>query len=86
MVMGVDPRTIASLLAEVELFGELDEATRLNVATRASRRVVERGQVIFWQDEPGEGRGRWHRPQEGASRLPQMVTDLSGRCRQPSRL
>jgi hypothetical protein len=86
MVVGVDPRTIASLLAEVELFGELDDSTRLAIAGRAGRRVVQKGQVVVWQDEPGEGRGRWHRPQEGASRLPQMVTDLSGRCRQPSRL
>jgi CRP/FNR family transcriptional regulator, cyclic AMP receptor protein len=54
MVVGVDPRKIASLLAEVELFGELDEATRLAIAGQARRRVVERGQVLFWQDEPGE--------------------------------
>jgi CRP/FNR family transcriptional regulator, cyclic AMP receptor protein len=54
MVVGVDPRTIASLLAKVELFGELDDSTRLGMAERASRRVVERGQVIVWQDEPGE--------------------------------
>ena len=54
MVVGVDPRKIALLLAEVELFGELDEATRLAIAGQARRRVVERGQVLFWQDEPGE--------------------------------
>jgi CRP/FNR family transcriptional regulator, cyclic AMP receptor protein len=54
MVVGVDPRKIASLLAEVELFGELDDSTRLAVAAQARRRVVERGQVLFWQDEPGE--------------------------------
>jgi CRP/FNR family cyclic AMP-dependent transcriptional regulator len=54
MVMHVDPRAIASLLAEVEPFGELDEGTRLEVAGRAGRRVVERGQVICWQGEPGE--------------------------------
>jgi CRP/FNR family cyclic AMP-dependent transcriptional regulator len=54
MVVHVDPRTIASLLAEVEPFGELDEGTRLDVAGRAGRRVVERGQVICWQGEPGE--------------------------------
>jgi len=50
----VDPRTIASLLTEVELFGELDDGARLAMAGRAGRRVVEKGQVIFWQDEPGE--------------------------------
>jgi CRP/FNR family cyclic AMP-dependent transcriptional regulator len=54
MVMRVETRTIASLLAEVEPFGELDEGSRLAVAARAGRRVVDRGQVIFWQDEPGE--------------------------------
>jgi CRP/FNR family transcriptional regulator, cyclic AMP receptor protein len=54
MVVPVDPRTIASLLAEVQPFGELDEGSRLAVATRAGRRVVDRGQVVFWQDEPGE--------------------------------
>jgi CRP/FNR family transcriptional regulator, cyclic AMP receptor protein len=54
MVVGVDPRKIASLLAEVELFGELDDSTLLAIAGRARRRVVERGQVLFWQDEPGE--------------------------------
>jgi CRP/FNR family transcriptional regulator, cyclic AMP receptor protein len=54
MVVGVDPRTIASLLAEVELFGELDDSTRLAIAGRAGRRVVQKGQVVVWQDEPGE--------------------------------
>jgi CRP/FNR family cyclic AMP-dependent transcriptional regulator len=54
MVEGVDPRKIASLLAEVELFGELEDGTRLAIAAQARRRVVERGQVLFWQDEPGE--------------------------------
>jgi CRP-like cAMP-binding protein len=54
MVVDMDPRTIASLLAEVEPFGELDEGTRLAVAERAGRRVVEKGQVICWQGEPGE--------------------------------
>jgi CRP/FNR family transcriptional regulator, cyclic AMP receptor protein len=54
MVVGVDRRTIASLLAEVELFGGLDGDARLAIAGRAGRRVVERGQVIVWQDEPGD--------------------------------
>jgi CRP/FNR family transcriptional regulator, cyclic AMP receptor protein len=54
MVVDVDPRKIASLLAEVELFGELDDGARLAMAERAGRRVVERGQAVFWQDEPGE--------------------------------
>jgi CRP-like cAMP-binding protein len=50
----VDDRTIAPLLAKVELFGELDEGARLAIAERAGRRVVDKGQVIVWQDEPGE--------------------------------
>jgi CRP-like cAMP-binding protein len=53
MVIPVDGRTIASLLAKVELFGELDEGARLAMAARAAQRVVEKAQVIFWQDEPG---------------------------------
>jgi hypothetical protein len=36
MVVPVDQRTIASLLARVEPFGELDEGTRLDVAGRAA--------------------------------------------------
>ena len=54
MVLAVEPGTIATLLARVELFRELDEATRVAMARRASHRVINRGQVIFWQDEPGE--------------------------------
>jgi CRP/FNR family cyclic AMP-dependent transcriptional regulator len=54
MVIPVDGRTIASLLAKAELFGELDESVRMAVAERAGHRVVDRGQVICWQGEPGE--------------------------------
>jgi CRP/FNR family cyclic AMP-dependent transcriptional regulator len=54
MVVPVEPRTIASLLAKVQPFDELDNDTHLAMARGASRRVVERGQVIFWQDDPGE--------------------------------
>jgi CRP/FNR family transcriptional regulator, cyclic AMP receptor protein len=50
----MDQRTIASLLARVEPFGELDEGTRLDVAGRAGRRVVGRGQIVCWQGEPGD--------------------------------
>jgi CRP/FNR family transcriptional regulator, cyclic AMP receptor protein len=53
-VEGVDPRKIASRLAEVELFGELDAGTLQAIAERARRRSIERGQVLFWQDEPGD--------------------------------
>jgi CRP-like cAMP-binding protein len=54
MVVPVDPRTIAALLAKVAPFDGLDEVSRLAVASRSGRRVVERGQVVCWQDEPGE--------------------------------
>jgi CRP/FNR family transcriptional regulator, cyclic AMP receptor protein len=54
MVISVDQRTIASLLARVEPFGELDQGTRLDVAGRAGRRVVGRGQIVCWQGEPGD--------------------------------
>jgi len=54
MVVAVDPTTIASLLAKVELFGELDDDARLALAGRAGHRIVAKGQVIFWQDELGE--------------------------------
>jgi CRP-like cAMP-binding protein len=50
----MDAKTVASLLAKIELFAQLEEATRLAMAGRAGRRVVERGQVVFSQDEPGE--------------------------------
>jgi CRP-like cAMP-binding protein len=50
----MDAKTVASLLAKIELFAQLEEATRLTIAGRAGRRVVERGQVVFLQDEPGE--------------------------------
>jgi CRP/FNR family cyclic AMP-dependent transcriptional regulator len=54
MVIPVDPRAIASLLAEVEPFGELDDDTRLAMARRAGRQVVDQGQIVFWQDDPGD--------------------------------
>jgi CRP/FNR family transcriptional regulator, cyclic AMP receptor protein len=44
----------AALLARTELFQGVDEATRLRIAACAAERVVERGQVIFWQDDPGD--------------------------------
>jgi len=50
----VDSRAIAALLAKAEPFSELDEDTRLAVADQAGRRIVDEGQVIYWQDEPGE--------------------------------
>jgi CRP/FNR family cyclic AMP-dependent transcriptional regulator len=50
----VTPRQIAALLAETDLFGVLDPATLEEVATRTLVRVVEKGQTIFVQDEPGD--------------------------------
>ncbi|HEX8928969.1 MAG TPA: Crp/Fnr family transcriptional regulator [Actinomycetota bacterium] len=48
------PRQIAELLAETDLFGVLDPATLEEAATRTLVRVVEKGQTIFVQDEPGD--------------------------------
>jgi CRP-like cAMP-binding protein len=50
----VDSKAIAALLAETELFSELDEDNRLAIAEQAGRRIIDKGQVIYWQDEPGE--------------------------------
>ncbi|HEX8861952.1 MAG TPA: Crp/Fnr family transcriptional regulator [Actinomycetes bacterium] len=48
------PKQIAELLAETDLFGVLDPATLEEVAARTLVRVVEKGQTIFVQDEPGD--------------------------------
>jgi CRP/FNR family transcriptional regulator, cyclic AMP receptor protein len=50
----VDARTAALLLGRVEPFRGLDERARLAVVEEATRRVVDRGQMVFWQDDPGE--------------------------------
>jgi CRP-like cAMP-binding protein len=44
----------ASLLGRVEPFRALDEPARLTMVEHASRRVVDKGQIVFWQDDPGE--------------------------------
>ena len=44
----------AALLARTELFQGVDEATRLRIAAGAAERVVEKGQTVFVQDEPGD--------------------------------
>jgi CRP/FNR family transcriptional regulator, cyclic AMP receptor protein len=44
----------AAVLARTELFKGVDEAARRLIAERVVERVVERGQVIFWQDEAGD--------------------------------
>jgi CRP/FNR family transcriptional regulator, cyclic AMP receptor protein len=50
----VDARTAALLLGRVEPFRGLDERARMAVVEEATRRVVDRGQMVFWQDDPGE--------------------------------
>jgi CRP/FNR family cyclic AMP-dependent transcriptional regulator len=50
----LDASTAASLLGKVEPFRGLDERARLTVVEHAGRRVVDKGQMVFWQDDPGE--------------------------------
>jgi CRP/FNR family transcriptional regulator, cyclic AMP receptor protein len=54
VVNDVDAKSAASLLGKVDPFSGLDEGARLAVVQRAGRRVVARGQMVFWQDEPGD--------------------------------
>src|SRR5829696_4785081 len=42
------------LLGRVEPFKGLDERARLTVVEHATRRVIDKGQMVFWQDDPGE--------------------------------
>ena len=44
----------AGVLARTELFGGIDEAARRRIAEHVAERVVERGQCVFTQDEPGD--------------------------------
>ena len=50
----MDANTAALLLGRVEPFRGLDERSRLTVVEHAGRRVVDKGQMVFWQDDPGE--------------------------------
>ncbi len=50
----MDANTAAMLLGRVEPFKGLDERARLTVVEHATRRVVDKGQMVFWQDDPGE--------------------------------
>jgi CRP/FNR family cyclic AMP-dependent transcriptional regulator len=50
----LDARKAASLLGRVEPFRGLDDRARLTMVERAAHRVVNRGQMVFWQDDPGE--------------------------------
>jgi CRP/FNR family cyclic AMP-dependent transcriptional regulator len=45
----------AAVLARTELFQGIDEATRRRIAEHVTERVVERGQCVFLQDQPGDG-------------------------------
>jgi CRP/FNR family transcriptional regulator, cyclic AMP receptor protein len=56
----------AAVLARTELFCGIDEGTRRRIAERAAERVVERGQCVFVQDEPGD---RMYVLAEGAVKL-----------------
>jgi CRP/FNR family transcriptional regulator, cyclic AMP receptor protein len=50
----LDANTAAMLLGRVEPFRGLDEQARLTIVEHAGRRVVDKGQMVFWQDDPGE--------------------------------
>jgi CRP/FNR family transcriptional regulator, cyclic AMP receptor protein len=50
----VDLQHRAGVLARTELFGGIDEAARRRIAEHVAERVVERGQCVFTQDEPGD--------------------------------
>jgi CRP/FNR family transcriptional regulator, cyclic AMP receptor protein len=43
-----------AILARTELFGYLDEAAQQWLAEGLSEKVFDRGQVIYWQDDPGD--------------------------------
>ena len=63
----------AGVLARTELFGGIDEATQRRIAEHVAERVVERGQCVFVQDEPGD---RMYVLAEGAVKL--FVASRSG--------
>jgi CRP/FNR family transcriptional regulator, cyclic AMP receptor protein len=44
----------AAVLARTELFGGIDEVTQRRIAGHVAERVVDRGQCVFVQDEPGD--------------------------------
>jgi CRP/FNR family transcriptional regulator, cyclic AMP receptor protein len=56
----------AAVLARTELFQGIDEVTRRRIAEHVTDRVVERGQCVFTQDEPGD---RMYVLAEGAVKL-----------------
>ena len=56
----------AGVLARTELFRGIDEAARRRIAEHVAERVVEAGQCVFVQDEPGD---RMYVLAEGAVKL-----------------
>jgi CRP/FNR family transcriptional regulator, cyclic AMP receptor protein len=50
----VDLEERTALLAQTELFEGIDAATQLRIAGAIDERVVERGETLFIQDEPGD--------------------------------
>ena len=56
----------AAVLARTELFGGIDEVTQRRIAEHVAERVVEPGQCVFLQDEPGD---RMYILAEGAVKL-----------------
>jgi CRP-like cAMP-binding protein len=62
----VDLQHRAAVLARTELFCGIDEATRRRLAKHVAERVVEPGQCVFTQDEPGD---RMYVLAEGAVKL-----------------
>ena len=56
----------ADVLGRTELFGGIDEAMRRRIAEHIAERIVERGQCVFTQDQPGD---RMYVLAEGAVKL-----------------
>ena len=63
----------AAVLARTELFGGIDEVTQRRIAGHVAERVVDRGQCVFVQDEPGD---RMYVLAEGVVKL--FVSSRSG--------
>jgi CRP/FNR family transcriptional regulator, cyclic AMP receptor protein len=62
----VDLQHRADVLGRTELFGGIDEAMRRRIAEHVAERIVERGQCVFTQDQPGD---RMYVLAEGAVKL-----------------
>jgi CRP-like cAMP-binding protein len=69
----VDLQHRAAVLARTELFCGIDEETQRRIAEHVAERVVEPGQCVFTQDEPGD---RMYVLAEGAVKL--FVSSRSG--------